>query len=228
VWRDIEAAAGPGGPLFPKKIFWLNGAPGAGKGTHTPSIQRHLGIAAEPVVISDLLKTPEARKRIDAGLLVGDFEVLTLLLTALQEPRLAAGAIVDGFPRTAAQTEFLRAFFNALSARNARAALPAPQFSILVLFVDEEESIARQMKRGRETQAAGSGEVRKTDLDPALARQRYQVFTTQTLNPLEALQGVFPWHLIHSKGTIAEVSARIVAEITQDTGFAPAPGPKHE
>jgi adenylate kinase len=213
IWHDITATAGPNGPRFPQKIFWLNGAPGAGKGTHTPAIQRHLAIHTEPVVTSDLLKTPEARKLIDAGLLVGDREVITLLLNKLQAPQFASDVIVDGFPRTAAQVEFLKAFYAKLTAHNAGLGLPAPEFSALVLFVDEAESVARQMKRGRETQATGGAEVRKTDLDPELARQRYRIFSTQTLDPLKTLQGLIPYHLIHSTGSIEEVSRRIVAEL---------------
>jgi adenylate kinase len=215
-WRDIEANAPTTGLRFPRRIFWLNGAPGAGKGTHTPAILRHLAIPNQPIVTSDLLNTPEARKIIDAGLLVGDREVLALLLNKLQDPQLADGVVVDGFPRTAPQVESLRAFHSKLAAYNARHGLPAPEFSILVLYVDEAESVARQMKRGRETLAAGHKEaVRKTDLDPELARQRYRVFTAKTLDPLKTLQGTFPYHHIPSSGTIEEVSRRIVEEISQ-------------
>jgi adenylate kinase len=210
IWRELEVTSGYDGLRFPQRIFWLNGAPGAGKGTHTPTLLRLLNIPNQPIVTSDLLKSPEARKIIDAGLLVGDREVLTLLLKQLQHPQLATGVIVDGFPRTAAQVEFLKIFHAKLAALNARQNLPAPEFSILVLFVDEDESVARQMKRGRETQLAGGGEVRKTDLDPDLARQRYRVFATQTLDPLKVLQGTFPYHHIHSIGPIEEVAHRIV------------------
>jgi len=88
VWGEIEndAAAAGTALVFPKQIYWLNGAPGAGKGTHTGTLLRHLGFSTEPVVTSDLLKSPQARALIDAGKLVGDREVATLLLRRLLAP----------------------------------------------------------------------------------------------------------------------------------------------
>ncbi|MDR0536352.1 MAG: nucleoside monophosphate kinase [Puniceicoccales bacterium] len=210
VWREI--AATEGAARFPDRIFWLNGAPGAGKGTHTPAILRHLKLETPPIVVSDLIKSPAAQKLIDAGLLVGDREVLTLLLAKLRDPQYANGVLVDGFPRTAAQVGFLRQFHTRLSRHNASQALPPPHFATLVLLVDEKESVARQMKRGREAKASG-GEIRKTDLDPGLAACRYRVFAEQTLAPLQTLRDTFPYHLIEPYGTIEEVSARILAAL---------------
>jgi adenylate kinase len=212
VWRELEASAGDAGPVFPKEVSWLNGAPGAGKGTHTPSILHHLACAAAPIVTSDLLKSPRARALIDSGLLVGDREVAGLLLAKLAEPQLRDGVVVDGFPRTAAQAEFTKLLHAKLAQRHAAdpARFPAPKFRVIVLYVDEDESVARQMKRGAETLAAGNAEVRKTDLDASLARKRYQVFARETLTPLQALCGTFPYHQISTDGSIEEVGRRIV------------------
>jgi adenylate kinase len=218
-WRELETETNPAELDFPKEIFWLNGAPGAGKGTHTASILRHLGHSNAPVVISDLLKSPRARKLMDAGQLVGDFEVLGLLLRKLLEPQLREGVIVDGFPRTLAQAEFLRAFHAKLSALNAGRGRAAPRFSILVLFVDEDESVRRQMQRGGEAQSANAAgetrEVRKTDLDPELARNRFRVFMRETYESLQTLRDVFPFYLVNSTGSIAEVGRRIVNTLRQ-------------
>jgi len=35
VWPQIEAVCNGKPPIFPKQLVWLNGAPGAGKGTNT-------------------------------------------------------------------------------------------------------------------------------------------------------------------------------------------------
>jgi len=210
---------------LPRRVCWLNGAPGAGKGTHTPVIQRELGITAPPVVVSDLLKSPEARALIDAGKLVGDREVASLLLERLSSEDLAGGAIVDGFPRTAAQAGFLKhlharlaehraAALAAGNAGNTSVALPPlPEFRICVLLVDEDESVRRQLQRGREAAAAGQG-VRKTDTDEALARERYRVFMEQTVEPLRALSaGGFPYHEINTFGEKPEVAGRIAGAL---------------
>lgn len=70
VWTSLEANVGRASLTFPKCVFWLNGAPGAGKGTNAAFIMEKKGFGAGPVVVSDLLQTPEVRKIMDAGLLV--------------------------------------------------------------------------------------------------------------------------------------------------------------
>mgnify|MGYP007051753983 CR=1 FL=1 len=46
------------------------GAPGSGKGTNTPFIQRARGITSPPIVMSSLLQNPEMRALIDAGVMI--------------------------------------------------------------------------------------------------------------------------------------------------------------
>ena len=76
VWSALEKEIGEENLYFPKEIFWLNGAPGAGKGTITDFIMQYRDLTAPPLVVSSLLLSVEARKRIDAGLLAGDREVI--------------------------------------------------------------------------------------------------------------------------------------------------------
>ncbi|MDR1818571.1 MAG: nucleoside monophosphate kinase [Puniceicoccales bacterium] len=217
VWRQIGGAfSATGGFPFPKRVFWLNGAPGAGKGTHTPVIQRHLGVEAAPVVTSDLLKSPQARALIDAGKLVGDSEVAALLLEKLAEPCYREGVIVDGFPRTAVQAEFLRLLHHRLAglARDSGGRFAAPEFRVGTLLVDEDESARRQLQRGREAAAAGQG-ARKTDTDEELARRRHRIFMAETVEPLRALRGHFPYHEINTTGEKPEVAARIAGALAK-------------
>jgi hypothetical protein len=47
--------------VFPREILWLGGAPGAGKGTNTAFIMKERHLTAKPIVVSDLLDSPEAR-----------------------------------------------------------------------------------------------------------------------------------------------------------------------
>lgn len=96
------------------KVVVLLGAPGAGKGTQAPLLAARLGI---PVVATgDLFRaavregTPlglEARRYMDAGQLVPDDVTVRLLLERLGRPDAAAGAVLDGFPRTAVQAAAL-------------------------------------------------------------------------------------------------------------------------
>lgn len=213
-WTGLVKELGEAALVFPKEIFWLNGAPGAGKGTQTRFIMECRNLTAEPVVISDLLQSPEAKKLKDAGLMVGDSEVIGLMLRALIKPENRGGVIVDGFPRTAVQAECLKILFaniKALQAKNP-AAMPDPVFRIVVLIVDEKTSVERQLSRGVKAKAAGE-ELRKTDTDPEAARARYTTFLELTHEPLKALQGVFPYHLIDAQKSIEEVQAGIRSQL---------------
>lgn len=98
-----------------------------------------------------------------------------------------------------------------------------PTIHIMVLFVDEKESIARQLKRGRETRLhneevlrTGVGtlwEDRATDHDEALAQRRYRVFKEQTWDALQSLKEIFHYHFINAEGTFADVEQNITAEL---------------
>jgi len=109
VWQDLEADFGSENLRFPKEIILLGGAPGAGKGTNTAFIGRARGLTCSPIVISALLDSPEARTLKDAGNMVGDREVVGLLLRQLLRPEYRDGVILDGFPRNLAQAAALDA-----------------------------------------------------------------------------------------------------------------------
>jgi len=228
VWSSLEREIGREKLAFPREIFWLNGAPGAGKGTNTAFILQYRDYAADPIVVSDLLSSPEAKKRIDAGMLVGDREVVEILFRKLLSPEYVSGAIVDGFPRSMVQVECLKHLFTKLNDLRTEfrgstgIRFPKPHFHILVLFVDENESVRRQLKRGQEAiaqneKAARDGgplaEVRKTDLTADAARNRYRVFKERTYEPLQSLRDIFHYHFINAQGSLAEVQARIIKEL---------------
>lgn len=231
IWQQILNEAGGEKNLhFPKEIVWLNGAPGAGKGTHTRFIMEFRDLTAPPVVVSDLLNSPEARKMIDAGLLVGDREVLGLVFRELLKDEYQTGAIVDGFPRTKVQVECLKLFHAKLDylrtlyrETDLEPQFPKPQFHIMVLFIDENESVKRQLLRGQKVheynekvRLTGVGQivdVRTTDLDEDTAHNRYRTFKEQTYDSLKSLREIFHYHLINSHGSIEEVQERIIDEM---------------
>src|SRR3954468_18957945 len=160
VWQDLETELGRENLRFPKEIILLGGAPGAGKGTNTAFIARARGLTCPPIVISALLDSPEARALKDAGNMVGDREVVTLLLRQLLRKEYQDGVVLDGFPRTNVQVECLKLLVDQMHAlRREFYHTPLsihfrhPTIHIMVLFVDEQEAIARQLKRGRETRS---------------------------------------------------------------------------
>ena len=229
-WRDIEGLVGKEKLRFPKEIILLGGAPGSGKGTNTGFITKTRGLTCEPVVMSALLDSSEARSLKDAGNMVGDREVVGLLLRQLLREEYLDGVILDGFPRTKVQVECLKLlvdkmhglrrefYYSALSIH-----FRQPTIHIMVLFVDERESVSRQLKRGRETKAhneevvrTGAGELwedRPTDHDGGLAQRRYRVFKEQTWDALQSLKEIFHYHFINAQGAIGEVEQNILREL---------------
>src|SRR5215471_20896053 len=83
VWQELQAEVGRENLRFPKEIILLGGAPGAGKGANTTFIAKTRGITFPPIVISALLDSPEARALKDQGNMVGDREVVGLVLRCL-------------------------------------------------------------------------------------------------------------------------------------------------
>lgn len=206
---------------FPKKIIWLNGAPGAGKGTHTPLILKQHQINHNPIIISELLKSPSAKQLIDAGVLVGDEEVTELLLEQITNPIYKEGVMIDGYPRSIPQAQFIKQFYDALNSLHHQyqgTALsnrfPKPNFQILVLSVDETMSLSRQLHRGQEALKSGADStVRSTDLDPEKALKRYRIFQNDTLKALQSLENDFPYTFIDANGTLESVTQLILKTI---------------
>ena len=230
VWHALEAEFPRSRLRFPKEIILLGGAPGSGKGTNTEFILEARGLTCPPIVVSALLDTPEAKRIKDAGMMVGDREVLAILLRELLKPEYADGCILDGFPRTGVQVDALKQLVTKMQGlRQDFLHTPLgmhfrqPTVHIMVLFVEERVSIDRQLGRGKltnehndEVRRTGDGELweeRATDYDPELARKRYRVFKEKTWDALQSLKSIFHYHFINAQGEIHQVEQNIVNEL---------------
>ncbi len=240
VWIDLLDKYGRENLKFPGEFIWLGGAPGAGKGTNTPFIAQARDITAPAVVISALLTTPQAVAIKNSGQMVGDREVIGLLLEELLDPQYREGVVVDGFPRTKVQVECLKLFYHAMLDLHAKQEGPLdgrsyrkPMFRIALLFVTEDVSVQRQLARGRNIrehnrQVAQSGvghllEERVTDLDPALCRKRYKAFKEANFEALQSLRKIFHFHFIDAEGTLPEVQQNILREFTYQSSLELSP-----
>ena len=231
IWKELEGEYGRSRMQFPKELILLGGAPGAGKGTNTDFIREVRDISGPPIVVSDLLSTPEAQSLKAQGAMVGDREVVGLVFRKLLDPQFQAGAILDGFPRTTVQVECLKLLYDAMiSLRREFADSPElvhfkqPTFHIMVLFVDEAESVRRQLKRGREAieqnkQIAKEDdesllmEERPTDFSEELARNRYRTFKERTYDALVSLKQIFHYHFINAQASLDVVRENILSEL---------------
>lgn len=110
-----DAGAGDAAPEG-RRLVILIGAVGAGKGTQAELLSRELGLAhlASGNLFREALRngTPlgeRARAYMERGDLVPDDITVAMITEKLNEPETAAGAILDGFPRTVAQAAALDA-----------------------------------------------------------------------------------------------------------------------
>jgi adenylate kinase len=236
VWEELEEEFGRENLHFPKELILLGGAPGSGKGTHAKFIMHARGLTCPPIVISDLLVTPEAQKIKDAGGMVGDKEVIAILLRKLLLPQFRDGAMLDGFPRTDVQVECLKELVDRINQLHAEFSgtpraknFRRPTIHAMVLFISEKTSIKRQLKRGKQVQAhnkevevTGIGtklSLRSTDVDESKARRRYQVFKELTWEALQSLKEIYHYHFINAEGKVNEVEQNILDELSYQSSL---------
>lgn len=215
----------------PREIIWLNGAPGSGKGINTTHILKARGLSRSVTISSLLAASPEAKKLIDKGEMITDVLVGDVLLEAvLSSPEQdELGLVVDGFPRTALQVDFLKLLYDKLQALHLDYAdttnahrFPRPSFKVVMLYVDEETSIERQMQRARvaslhnkrvlDAGADNFHEERATDISVDTCKKRYAIFKTHYPAILR-LKQFFPFHLIDAMGSLDENQEQIVKEL---------------
>jgi adenylate kinase len=177
----------------------LLGAPGSGKGTQGKILAERLGLPK--ITTGDILRaavnagTPlgrEAKKFMDAGSLVPDAVILSLIKEELAKPEAQRGAVLDGFPRTAAQAELVD---RTLAERGQRLN------HILLLDVPEEELVRRLMAR-----AAREG---RSDDTAEAVTTRLQVYQRDTAPLIAhfAQRGIV--HRVPGTGTVDGIATEI-------------------
>ena len=148
------------------------GPPGAGKGTQASRLESAIGakqlstgdmLRAELASGSEMAKT--LKSIMDAGQLVPDDIMVTLIQYAMEKPECASGVILDGFPRTVPQAEALDRMLKASGKKIDH---------VLVLEVDNSILLSRIQKR-----AAESGNARSDDNEETL-KKRLDVYEAQT------------------------------------------------
>ena len=99
--------------MKPRALIFL-GAPGAGKGTQAREVSKEFGIPQ--ISTGDILRESvkkgtalglAAKAKMEAGQLVPDEIVCGIVDERISEPDCAAGCILDGFPRTIPQAQFV-------------------------------------------------------------------------------------------------------------------------
>jgi len=172
------------------------GAPGSGKGTQGKILAERLGLSK--ITTGDILRAAvrdgsalgqEAKKFMDDGKLVPDNLILDLIKEELVKPGAKDGAVLDGFPRTAAQAELVD---RTLGERGQRLT------HVLLLDVQDEELVRRM--HGRATLEG------RSDDTPEAIRTRLQVYQRDTAPLIAhyAQRGVV--HRVPGTGSIEQIA----------------------
>ena len=127
------------------KVLLLLGPPGSGKGTQAERLAKHLNIPAistGEMIRAEVRAGTELGKKAQAimvtGALLDDATVNDIVASRLAQPDVAAGFMLDGYPRSVPQAEYL----GALLAR-----LGYPQPTVIHIDVANEHLIARTCQR---------------------------------------------------------------------------------
>jgi len=170
----------------------LLGPPGAGKGTQAVKLAESLGVPQ--ISTGDLFRHNissgtrlglEAKQYLDAGDLVPASLTNALVDDRLNDSDVAAGFILDGFPRSVEQAEALN---DMLKRRGLK--LDA----VLEFRVPEDELVDRLKGRGR------------ADDTEDVIRNRMKVYRDETAPLLDFYQGEL--HTVDAVGSLDEVFAR--------------------
>lgn len=210
------------------------GAPGAGKGTQSKRLSSALGL---PHVSSgDLFREhfknrtdlgAEAQRYISRGELVPDQVTIGMVRRRLEQQDAAAGAILDGFPRTAPQAEALAALARELGAT------VGPALHILVpldRLIDRMAGrrVCRQAghvyhlvhnppKRPEVCDIDGSELYQRDDDTPETVRNRVRVFEQETAPLIDYYRRQGVLEEVNGDQPIESVTSEILAVLGQET-----------
>lgn len=207
----------------------LFGPPGAGKGTQARllSERRDLCHISTGVIIRDAMEeeTPvgvEAKSYVEAGELVPDDVVRRLAEDAIADEE-HDGFVLDGYPRTLQQAEWLTTFLEREG---------APLTAIINLDVPDEQIVERLSKRRVHTETGENFHLEAKpppeDVDPALIvqrpddqpeaiRKRLRVHREET-TPVRAYYEDRPtYRSVDGTGSFEEVYGRIEAALEETT-----------
>jgi adenylate kinase len=214
----------------------LLGPPGAGKGTQAGFICARYSIPQ--VSTGDMLRaavkagTPlglAAKRAMDAGQLVSDEIIVTLVSERMKQPDCANGYLLDGFPRTIAQAEAMRA-------------TGLPVDVLLEMQVPDSDIVERMSGRrlhlpsgrtyhvrfnppkvaGRDD-VTGEPLIQRDDDREDVVRNRLHVYHSQTRAVVDYYRnlaatgapGAPAYRLVDGVGTVDEVRQRVMDALTE-------------
>ena len=178
------------------KLLFI-GPPGAGKGTQAGKVAARLGIphiSTGEMFRDHVSRGTELGRKVDAIMSAGDYVpddvTVAMLADRISQSDAAAGYILDGFPRTAAQVESLDRLIGGDGLDR-----------VVVFQVDEDELTERMLSRGRD------------DDTEETIRNRFRVYMQQTQPLLDVYEGRGATVVVDGAGEVDDVTERILTAL---------------
>ncbi|MET3176417.1 UNVERIFIED_ORG: adenylate kinase [Arthrobacter sp. UYCu721] len=180
------------------------GPPGSGKGTQAERISERLGVIA--ISVGDIFRTNvqggtplgvQTKKYMDAGDFVPDRITNKIVRNRLSKPDVEGGFLLDGYPRTTAQVDYLDSI---LADSDQRLDM------VLVLTADDQELVARLLGRFKETG--------RTDDNGAVIRHRLDLYHEHTSAVVAKYAERDILHHVDGMGVISEVTDRLLKTVS--------------
>lgn len=206
-------------------VIILLGPPGAGKGTQARMLEERFGLVQ--LSTGDLLRgavaagTPAglaAKAVMEAGGLVSDEIVLAVLKDRMDAPDVAAGVILDGFPRTEGQAAALDAMLAAAGQRVTAAISLEVDDAAMVGRISGRytcadcgegyhEEFKKPAKAGTCDRCGGASFKRRADDNAETVMARLQAYHAQTAPLIRYYDDRGVLHRIDAMGSIDAIRA---------------------
>ena len=245
------APATPASPSFAPGPVLLLGAPGVGKGTQAQILMGRFGIPQ--ISTGDLFRsnisagTPlgvTAKGYLDSGQLVPDDLVNQMVRDRLRAPDTRQGYVLDGFPRTLQQAEWLDRTLAASRQGSAEESAPVVALSLVVPFDDLLHRITGRYtcpkcKRiynvysnppqvDRLCDLDGTPLEQRADDTEAVFRDRMTTFAAQTAPVIDHYRQQSRFAEVDGNHPVEEVAASIASALSRlrsPNSATPAPPP---
>jgi adenylate kinase len=216
----------------------LLGAPGVGKGTQAKELVAKWGIPQ--ISTGDLLRYNrdhgtelglKAKALMEAGKLVPDELVNAMVAERLKQPDTANGYILDGFPRTLGQAEWLDGHIGAGADSKDGESLPVIAVSIQVGYNELLRRITGRRicpvcgtiyniylqppKVDEKCDLDGTPLVRRSDDTEEVFKERMRTYETQTAPVVEHYRALGRFEVVDGEQPVSAVTAEVMKAVVR-------------